>query len=129
MSAENERLKWQAGAYFLDIDYSGMAVVAGPAIVGDSTGEVHQAAAIDSENWSIFGEAELALSERVTAIVGLRWSQDDKTIRYRNTAENFSEAPLPDGTILFDLAGEIAANPNYANVDRVDYGDYGSKLL
>ena len=128
LSAENERLKWQAGAYFLDIDYSGIAVVAGPAIVGDSTGEVHQAAAIDSENWSIFGEVELALSERVTAIAGLRWSQDDKTIRYRNTAENFSEAPLPDGTILFDLADQIAANPSYANVDEVDYGDWAGRF-
>lgn len=131
VSGDTEGFRWQTGLYKLDIKYIGQAVTGGPGIIGDPTGEVIQDTQMDSENWSVFGEVELDISENLTFIAGLRWSQDDKDINFINTARNFSvAADLPDGSVLFDLASEItnSTNPAHANVDKIDYGDWAGRL-
>lgn len=130
-SGSTDRSRWQAGAYWLDIDYSGQAITGGPAIIGDPTGEVIQDTDMESENWSVFGELEFDLSDNLTLITGVRWSQDDKSIDFRNTARNFSpEAMLPDGTVLFDVTDAIngSENPAHRDVDTIDYGDWAGRL-
>lgn len=131
LSGETESLRWQSGLYLLDIDYVGQARTGGPAIIGDPTGVVIQDTDLSSENWSIFSEVEYDLSDSLTVIAGARWSQDDKEIKFINTASNFSAAAgLPDGTVLFDLQSAIgaSANPAHAKVDEIDYGDVATRL-
>jgi iron complex outermembrane receptor protein len=131
LSGETESLRWQSGLYLLDIDFVGQARTGGPAIIGDPTGVVIQDTGVSSENWSIFSEVEYDLSDSLTVIAGARWSQDDKEIKFVNTASNFSAAAgLPDGTVLFDLQSAIgaSANPAHAKVDEIDYGDVATRL-
>lgn len=131
LSGNTERMRWQTGAYFLDIDYVGQAITGGPGIIGDPTGEVIQDTELESQNWSLFGEVELDLSDTLTLIAGVRWSEDDKSIGFVNTARNFSpEAMTPDGTVLFDIDAAIAAsaNPAHQDIDKIDYGDWAGRL-
>ncbi len=130
-SGSSDSMRWQTGAYLLDIDYVGQAITGGPIIIGDPTGEVIQDTDMESENWSVFAEVEFDLSDTLTLITGVRWSQDDKSIDFVNTARNFSEgAMLPDGTVLFSLQDAIAASPNpaHSDVDEIDYGDWAGRL-
>ena len=132
LSNSTDKTKWQTGIFLMDIDYVGQAITGGPAIIGDPTGEVIQDTELESENWSIFGEIEHDLSDTLTVVAGLRWSQDDKTIDFRNTAKNFSGGPdVPlDGAILFDIQDAIAAStsPAFADADSIDYGDWAGRL-
>ncbi|MEM1090350.1 MAG: TonB-dependent receptor [Pseudomonadota bacterium] len=135
LSGSSDTMRWQVGAYFLDMEtdadvitrgapVSGVAVELGfdpttltaPAVVQDYT--------LDSRNWSIFGEAEWDLGERWTLITGLRWSQDDKDFRFVTDFESPEEGILVPG--LFDL--NAAARAAGSDVDEVDYGDYAARL-
>ncbi len=131
LSGDTDALRWQVGAYFLDIDYEGRAITGGPAIIGDPTGEVIQDTELSSENWSVFGQFEFDLSETLTLIAGLRWSVDEKNIGFVNTARNFSPgAMIPDGAVLFDIDAAIAAsiNPAHSDVNEIDYDDWAGRL-
>ena len=35
--------------------------------------------------------------------------------------------PIPDGTVIFDYADQIAANPEFAGDDKINYGDVAAR--
>ena len=126
LGGDSDKLRWQLGAYYLDIDFRGRTSNAGPVITGSANGLIVSDVAMKSKNWSIFGQAEYDLTDNLTVIAGLRWSKDDKSIDFTNTGFNLDGLPSP--TVLFDIKEAIAANPAFAGVDEISYGDWAGRF-
>jgi len=132
LSGHAPRVRWQVGAYYLDMNFNGEF---------DASGAVFNAAPTDaartqglthliSKNWSVFGQGEYDFTPELTGILGLRWSQDHKSITFRSLGFGLVDAegnPIPDGTVLFDLAQQIAANPQFAGDDKINHGDVAAR--
>lgn len=118
--------RWQAGVYYLDMDFDGSFAASGEPITGFPQGRIEGITSLDSRNWSIFGQAEYDFMPQLTGILGLRWSQDNKKIKFQTLG--FGLGDLPNGTVLFDYAQEIAANPQFAGDDEIDYGDVAARV-
>jgi iron complex outermembrane receptor protein len=123
LSGERDRLRWQIGAYYLDMKWDTFQSVTGALILG-GTSDTQQLATtgiIDSSNWSAFGQAEFDLAPQWTLIAGLRWSQDDKSLRMNRVFEDVPEGVPPTETFNID----DVAIPGIASID---YGDYAARL-
>jgi iron complex outermembrane recepter protein len=127
-SGDGPGFRWQAGAYYLDLDFDGLFAASGPAITGSPEGRIEGRTNLDSRNWSIFGQVEVDFTPVLTGIVGLRWSQDDKDIAFQSISFNMEDQGIPSGSILFDYAAEIAANPEFAGDDEIDKGDVAARV-
>lgn len=126
LSGSTEATRWQVGAYYMDIDMVTANQVEGAVITGSPEGIIRSDLDITSENWSVFGQVEFDLTDALTLIGGLRWSQDDKELVFDQTSFNMDDQGIPTGTVIFDLADE-AVGP-YADVPIIDYGDYAARL-
>lgn len=79
---EGDDYRWQAGFYYLNID-------------GDAGSQVDQSVIFDinfansfsyeTETWSVFGQAEFDLSDQLTLIAGVRWTEDEKEMDHLST--------------------------------------------
>ena len=99
LSGEADRLRWTAGAYFLDMETDADVVTVGAhggvaAELGffDAAGNnlavnarVAQDYLLESRNWSVFGQVEFDLTDALTLIGGYRYSQDDKELDFTTT--------------------------------------------
>lgn len=151
LSGETDSMRWQVGAYYLNMDFEGdIRTIGAPAfnnIVASGRilnaggvdtsfspvriafpGNAYQNAltlqetTIDSSNWSIFGQADYDLSDKLTLTAGLRWSQDIKDIDWTlRFSDNFNPSPL----LIESSDGFSAVNPS---ADEVDYGDWAGRL-
>jgi len=96
--------------------------------------QLFERAVVDSENWSIFGQAEFDLGDELTLIVGLRWSEDEKEIDYTSRFTDlgvapgdtswlgaFLGAPIPFFGTPFDLKG-------VSRDDEIDYEDWAGRV-
>jgi iron complex outermembrane receptor protein len=127
LAGHSSRLRWQVGAYLLDMDFKGEFDASGPGITGSAEGRIQGLTDLDSKNWSIFGQAEYDFTPELTAIGGLRWSQDNKKIKFTTLGFNMEDQGVPNGGVLFDYAEQIAANPEFAGGDKIDYGDIAAR--
>lgn len=108
LNGEAERLNWTAGLYYLDIDNdtaSGLDPVDfGPFLAGVDPATGQPLASIpvqtgfvantDSESWAVFGHIEYDLSDELTLIGALRYTEDEKEADYTlSTATNFFGPP------------------------------------
>ncbi len=123
LSGERERLRWQAGAYYLDMKWDTFQSVAGALILGgtSNTQSLATSGIVDSTNGSVFAQAELDVVPQWTLIAGLRWSQDDKSLRMNRVFQDVPEGVPP--TEVFNL--DDVAIPGVASID---YGDYAARL-
>lgn len=121
LSNDTGLTRWQVGAYYLNMDFDGSFTAIGLPITGEEDGQITGTTRLRSRNWSVFGQIEHDLSKQWTSILGLRWSQDNKDIRFRTRGYHLTG--IPDGSVLFDFADQIAANPQYLGDDRINYGD------
>lgn len=128
LSGEARNFRWQAGVYYLDMDFKGQFNASGPVITGSPEGRIESNVDLDSRNWSIFGQAEYDFTPQLTGIVGLRWSQDNKKLKFDQLSFNMEDQGIPSGTVLFDFADAIAANPEFAGHDKIDYGDVAARI-
>ena len=126
LSGGSDRLRWQTGAYFLDIDMNPDQFVSGEGLLGSATASVFSDGDLQSQNWSIFGQIDYDLSDSLTLIAGWRWSQDDKEITLVNTFDETTDNDPP--AVIFDLAQLIATTPGAAGIDEIDYGDFAARL-
>lgn len=150
VAGERDRMRWQAGFYYLDMEIDGGTSVTGAPGFGQVVASGRLAAAggddsaltdpdtgpfngfggalsfqdyvLDSSNWSLFGQAEYDISDRARLTVGLRWSQDDKDIDW---ILRFTDDFNPDPVQIDTSAGFAAANPG---VDEIDYGDWAGRI-
>ena len=150
LSGETDRSNWQVGFYYLDIDSdNGTTVTGAPAFGnllvagkvgaagGDESGLTDpdtspfngfggavsdQLYLLGSRNWSVFGQADFDLTDRLVLTVGLRWSQDDKDINQNIFyTDNFN----PDPLLVESSAARAQLNPG---VNEIDYGDWAGRL-
>jgi iron complex outermembrane receptor protein len=122
LSGEADRIRWQLGAYYLDMKWSTFQSVQGALLLGGTsdTQIVSTFGDVDSRNWSAFGQVEFDLSPQWTVIAGLRWSQDDKHLKMRRTFADVPEGVPEIETFNID---EVAI----PDIDRIDYGDYAAR--
>ena len=128
LSGSSDRVRWQVGAYYLDMSWDTFQKVDGGLALGftgssSDTQNLSTFGVIDSTNWSAFGQVEFDLAERWTLIAGLRWSQDDKDLEMQQVYEDIPEGVPPTETRNID---DIAVT--IPGVDVIDYGDYAARL-
>jgi iron complex outermembrane recepter protein len=81
----------------------------------------------DTDTYALFGQADYALSDRLTATIGLRYSEDRKTYHYTQTAEdsiNLLDVPSYDQKKSFgDFSGRLGLKYEIAPTSNV-YATY-----
>lgn len=125
LSGSSDRVRWQVGAYYLDMNWdTSQRVDGGLALGGTSdTQSLSTFGVIDSTNWSAFGQVEFDLAERWTLIAGLRWSQDEKDLEMQQVYADVPEGiPPTEVRNIDDIAIAIPG------IDVIDYGDYAARL-
>lgn len=127
LSGHAPRVRWQVGLYYLDMDFDGEFDASGEVITGSPEGRIQGLTSLKSKNWSIFGQGEYDFTSELTGVLGLRWSQDHKKIKFRTLGFNMQDQGIPNGGVIFDYAQEIAANPQFAGDDRINYGDVAAR--
>jgi len=133
LAGDTDWLKWQVGAYFLDMDYDGVHGVTGAPIYdlavagngGFSVPTVDQLYKIKSKNWSIFAQGDFTLTDRLSLTLGGRYSKDNKSIDYVNVLSDPTFAPQPDPVILFTDQDLAAVVPG---VNREKYSDWAARV-
>ena len=128
-SGESDRFRWQAGAYYLDIKINGSITTIGAPVIGTAlavNGAFNDPRAAEtyglrSKNWSLFGQGEFDLSDKLTFIAGARYSQDTKYIDY---ASQLIDAGFPT-VVRATNASFAAAVPG---IDRIRYGDWAARV-
>ncbi len=113
VSGEADRMRWTVGGFYFDQSMSNTASVTGSILTASPTGVIFAPYEQNSENWSIFGQAEYDLTEQLTFIVGLRWSEDDKDFDYTSTFSDVDDA----GYVAF--AASQAAQGNTYITDEI----------
>jgi iron complex outermembrane receptor protein len=127
LSGHAQRVRWQAGVYLLDMDFNGEFDASGEVITGSPQGRIQGLTDLTSKNWSVFGQGEYDFTPQLTGIVGLRWSQDHKHIKFTTLGFGMEDQGIPNGGVIFDYADQIAANPQFAGGDRINYGDVAAR--
>ena len=129
LSGDYDRLRWQLGAYYMDVDIEGGDFVGGIFVTGVPDGRIANEWTMDSQNWSVFGQTEYDLTSELTFIGGLRFSQDDKSIDLINFTDGggaefglFPGLDFPAGTIFLDTEADPTLAPD------IDYGDFAVRL-
>jgi iron complex outermembrane receptor protein len=133
LSGDSEGLKWQVGAYFLDMKYDGLHGVTNAPIIdlaiagngGFSIPTVDQFYKISSKNWSIFAQGDIRLTDRLSLTLGGRYSKDNKAIDYVNVLSDPTYAPQPNPVVLFTDQDLAAAVPG---VNRDVYADWAARV-
>ncbi|MGI9228610.1 MAG: TonB-dependent receptor [Gammaproteobacteria bacterium] len=92
LSGETDRTRWQVGAYYLDIKDELISTIEGNILQVTGTDELIDGFIdLESTNWSVFGQMEYDLTDQLTLIGGLRWSEDDKDLDVINIAVTGNE--------------------------------------
>jgi len=131
LAGDTERLKWQVGAYYLDMYYDGHHAVTNVPIIDLALAAngsavlptVDQLYKIKSKNWSIFAQGDVTLTDRLTLTLGGRYSKDDKSIDYTNVLTDAAAGFEPK--ILFTDKDLAAVLPG---VNRIDHGDWAARV-
>ncbi|MDA9368130.1 TonB-dependent receptor [Flavobacteriaceae bacterium] len=126
LSGASERVRWQAGAYYLDMSteteqsVQGLAILEGAGATSDSARQ-NTLTTVDSSNWSVFGQIEFDLTSSLSLIAGLRWSDDTKDLDYVQVYEELGAGIPP--TQVFDIK-----NVSIEGIDKIEYDDYAARL-
>lgn len=123
LSGSTDRVRWLAGAYYLGMTWDTFQGIEGALYLGGTSDsqKLSTYGLIDSTNWSVFGQVEFDLTDRLTLISGLRWSQDDKQLDMRRIYEDVPNGIDPTETFDID---DVAIS----GIDRIDYGDYAARV-
>lgn len=133
LAGESERLKWQVGAYLLDMKYDGLHGVTNAPIIdlaiagngGFSVPTVNQFYKMSSKNWSLFAQGDLRFTDRLSLTVGGRYSKDNKAIDYAAVLVDPTYAPQPNPKTLFTDRDLAAVVPG---VNRDVYRDWAARV-
>jgi iron complex outermembrane receptor protein len=125
LSGERSGFRWQVGAYYLDMNWDTFQSVQGSTITGSGTDQhkISTYGLIDSRNWSVFGQTEWDFADRWTLVTGLRWSQDNKSLKMRRVDEDAGAGVPP--TEVFNIADLTSS---YPGINKIDYGDWAARL-
>jgi len=146
LSGTSDALNWQTGFFYLDIDTDNSAFVfgapalwtGGPASNFQPSQRVEADWQVTTESWSVFGQAELRLSDAFQLTAGLRWTEDDREnqyyTRYR-TKEGVDLQTQVDGfpsniaPVCYAKSVDSRCLNDVADSDaQDDYSDWAGKL-
>lgn len=158
-SGESGAMRWQTGLYYMDaetdsrgittgpplvnvyapavlsggMDVYGIGLMPGPAGISSHAG-IDENPVVESKNWSVFGQAEFDVTDQLTLIVGLRWSEDDKEIDYTSRLFDPGTGPIafdtffaPPGPPVF-YTGTPFDVQSLSAKDDIDYGDWAGRI-
>ncbi|WP_245654120.1 TonB-dependent receptor [Novosphingobium rosa] len=128
LSGDAPRFRWQAGAYYLDMLVRGKTVTTGnPALgaalsvglpaINPADTETYR---LSSKNWSLFGQTEYDLADKLTLITGLRYSEDHKQVDYTSV--------IADGNQSVLLATNQSFDAQIPGIDHIAHGDWASRV-
>jgi iron complex outermembrane recepter protein len=128
LSGDAPRFRWQTGAYYLDMLVRGQTVTTGNPALGAALSvglpgidpadtETYR---LSSKNWSLFGQSEYDLSDKLTLITGLRYSQDHKHVDYTSVIADSGQSVL--------LATNQSFDAQIPGVDRIAKGDWAARV-
>lgn len=133
LAGETSGVKWQTGAYYLDMNYNGNHQVTGVPVTdlalaangtSSATPIVNQLYRIRSRNVSIFGQGDVPLADRLTLTLGLRYSRDRKRIHY-NAVLTDPAAGFPNPESLFTDESLSRIVPG---VNRDRFNDFAARV-
>lgn len=135
LHGETEKLKWVTGFYYMDLEvrdsnggitrglFNALASVGvfGEEAIGLTVDDlgfngIRNPYATDTETWSLFGQLEYSLSDKVSLIGGFRWIDEDKSHLYHNFLAWFPDTSTsgqdPNATIIGDALPESPFSGN-----------------
>ncbi|MDH3532825.1 MAG: TonB-dependent receptor [Gammaproteobacteria bacterium] len=149
LSGTTDRMKWQVGAYYMDYQFDGLGLTIGapnidlsfaladagiidaPVVFDDNPfdGRSDRNTDLNVRNASLFGQVDYDLSDSLTLIAGLRWSDDKKEIDW---IANFTSDQDPDPILYAATANNPRSGEatvlNFFPDDTIDYDDYAARL-
>lgn len=148
-SGSSDSFAWQAGAYFMDYQFDGMAFTTGAPnielsinleagglanadVTGDGNpfdGRSDRETSLSVSNFSLFGQVDFKFSEVSTLSVGARWSDDAKAIDWRAffTSDDITAPVLYAATDSTGRAMEASVLSRFSD-DTIDYSDFALHL-
>ena len=104
LHGETDRVKWIAGFYYLDIDAEEKSQGFGTFLFAPF--QFLDSYTLDTESVSVFGQIEFALTDHITAIGGIRWTNEKKDYDYSSGLHanvdfpNFPVKPFARGPLV-----------------------------
>jgi iron complex outermembrane receptor protein len=141
LAQETERTNWLLGAYLLSIKSNNAYAINSPL---DILPRQNYGGVLKTNNWSIFGQYEYKLTDSLTAVVGGRYSYDEKTYNFfhqTNGIGDFTFNPSTNPALarrtFKDWSGRLELNykPNrdvlvYAGINRgTKSGGFGTQAF
>ena len=123
LEGSNDSLDWTAGLYYLNIDGDYRVSFNFPDYFGYSIFP-NNLYSLETTSWAVFGQVEYQMSDRLTLVAGLRWTDDDKDFESVVTCDDFGAAPLNNGCDDFGL---LLDDVSPFDLSRSD-SDYTGKL-
>ncbi|MFC7291390.1 TonB-dependent receptor [Hirschia litorea] len=128
LSGNTDKLEWQVGAYYLDIDIDGGLLTAGAPIVGaalsvglpGAEAVLNEGYSLGSQNTSVFGQLEYELAPALSLTAGLRYSMDEKSIDYVSSVE--------EGGDSVELVTNELFSSIIQGIDEIEYDDWAGRL-
>ncbi|MEP7351507.1 MAG: TonB-dependent receptor [Sphingorhabdus sp.] len=129
LSGDSGPLKWQVGAYFLDMRTKGTMTTVGAPVIGaalDLNGAANSPSVLEeynlvSKNWSVFGQGEYQFTDKFSLIAGLRYSKDTKSMDYISTL-------IDTGFANQTLATDETFSSQVPGANRISHGDYAARV-
>lgn len=128
LAGELSRFRWQAGAYYLNMNIDGNQTTIGTPSIGAAIAvglpgvnpAVSEDYALRSKNWSLFGQAEYDLADHLTAIAGLRYSKDTKSVDYLSN--------VIEGGRTVQLASSAGFDAIMPGTSHISHGDIAARV-
>jgi len=132
LSGNTDRMRWQVGAYYLDMEWNTYQSVAGAGI-NAAAAPAYRTTVTDNaitqtygdvkaSNWSLFGHVEYDLNNQWTLIAGLRYSKDDKSLDMTRFFADSGQSIARMQT--FNIATDVPI----PGIDKIHYGDWAARL-
>lgn len=93
LAGETDALDWVVGFYYLDLDINdtngGITPALFEGLFGASVEDlgfngIRNPYTTQTESWSFFGQAEYAVTDKMSLVGGFRWIEEDKSHEYRD---------------------------------------------
>ena len=112
LSGSTDRMKWVAGAYYLNVETDYIQGLAASPTAGFLAGEeANTVATLKTDSYSVFGQLDYQLSDTTALVGGLRIIKEDKALNgivFQNVNSN-------DRVIEVDRAGDSSGAANLEN--------------
>lgn len=124
LQGDSDKLQWDVGVYYFNLSTDGTQTLTGP-IAGIFFGTPSGTTFFDTEttSWAAFGQVAYSVSDAVTLTGGLRFTNDEKTMRQVFLLGVVPGGVVYDGSTIGDLARQDEDNVSYSAKFTWDVSD------